>query len=160
MCIAPRHPKRTNEVSKILKKFNLTYTFDSEEKNYKNGNFEFFFLNNYYCTNGLSRHILTSNMNFESPNTLVFIIYKEFVQKIFQSTKIGKIMSRIFFYSNPFSFFLLKMSKDFFVCDIFSTFLISFSRLMWAPHYRKNAKNSKNQSPWLEMSLNKNLPKK
>ena len=38
-------------------------------------------------------------MNFESPNTLVFIIYKEFVQKIFQSTKIGKIMSRIFFYS-------------------------------------------------------------
>ena len=36
-------------------------------------------------------------MNFESPNTLVFIGYKEFVQKIFQTTKICKNMSRIFF---------------------------------------------------------------
>jgi len=33
LCIAPRHPQRINQITKILKNYNLTYTLDSEETN-------------------------------------------------------------------------------------------------------------------------------
>ncbi len=36
LCIAPRHPERINEISKILEKFNLSYCLSSEEQMYKN----------------------------------------------------------------------------------------------------------------------------
>ena len=77
----------------------VLWQVDFTEKITKSVIFIFYFSNQYYCTHGYSRHILTCNMNFESPNALVFIVYKEFLKKIFQTTKIGKNMSRIFFYS-------------------------------------------------------------
>ena len=81
----------------------VLWQVDFTEKITKSVIFIFYFSNQYYCTHGYSRHILTCNMNFESPNALVFIVYKEFLKKIFQTTKIGKNMSRIFFYS-PLSY--------------------------------------------------------
>ncbi len=33
ICIAPRHPDRTREISKLLEKYNFSYSLDSEEKN-------------------------------------------------------------------------------------------------------------------------------
>ncbi len=36
VCIAPRHPSRANEISKILNKYKLSYSFDSKYDNYDN----------------------------------------------------------------------------------------------------------------------------
>ena len=81
----------------LLDLTNFELSVDFTEKITKIEILNFYFSNHYYYTHGHSRRILTCNMNSESPNTLVFIVYKEFVQKIFQTTKIGKNMSLIFF---------------------------------------------------------------